>query len=294
MSKLDSLDLEDVAELVSYPRGYGYVLHFSDAAFAAFFKAEFNVNIDEPRFQDIGSSKGKRLRSFLIKATDSTALRALDALWKHRVALLRRNRDDDPMGDAKGRYEALQTKLGGRPAKPENNAPSTSAAEKPALDPAVTAELKSELLKITGLQPHARGYALEGYLQRLFGAHGLSPREPFRNKGEQIDGSFVVDGVVYLLEAKWESAQTGAAVLRAFEGKISDKAPWTRGLFLSQSGFTEDGLVAFGRGKRTVCMDGLDLYEMLDRGIRFDELLERKVRRAAETGWPFTRVRDLY
>ncbi|AZF53142.1 hypothetical protein C4J85_2657 [Pseudomonas sp. R4-34-07] len=41
-------------------------------------------------------------------------------------------------------------------------------------------------------------------------------------------------------------------------------------------------------------MDGLDLYEMLDREISLSELLKIKVRRAAETGSPFIRVRDLY
>ena len=48
------------------------------------------------------------------------------------------------------------------------------------------------------------------------------------------------------------------------------------------------------RGKRVICMDGLDLYEMLDREIPFTQVLERKVRRAAETGSPFVRVRDLF
>ena len=41
-------------------------------------------------------------------------------------------------------------------------------------------------------------------------------------------------------------------------------------------------------------MDGLDLYEMLDREIPLNQVLERKVRRAAETGAPFMRVRDLF
>ena len=63
---------------------------------------------------------------------------------------------------------------------------------------------------------------------------------------------------------------------------------------MSNSGFSEDGLVAFGRGKRVICMDGLDLYEMLDREIPLNQVLERKVRRAAETGMPFLRVRDLF
>jgi hypothetical protein len=60
------------------------------------------------------------------------------------------------------------------------------------------------------------------------------------------------------------------------------------------SGFSEDGLIAFGRGKRVICMDGLDLYEMLDREIPLNQVLERKVRKAAETGMPFLRVRDLF
>jgi hypothetical protein len=67
-----------------------------------------------------------------------------------------------------------------------------------------------------------------------------------------------------------------------------------RGLFVSNSGFTEEGLAAFGRGKRVICVDGLDLYEMLDREISLSSVLERKVRRTAETGSPFIRLRDLF
>jgi len=41
-------------------------------------------------------------------------------------------------------------------------------------------------------------------------------------------------------------------------------------------------------------MDGLDLYKMLDHEIPLIQVLKRKVRRAAETGSPFIRVRDLF
>lgn len=57
---------------------------------------------------------------------------------------------------------------------------------------------------------------------------------------------------------------------------------------------TDDGLAAFGRGKRVICVDGLDLYKMLDREIPLPQVLERKIRRGAETGSPFIRVRDLF
>lgn len=48
---------------------------------------------------------------------------------------------------------------------------------------------------------------------------------------------------------------------------MEQKAAWTRGLFIIHSSFTKDGLHAFGRGKRAVCMDGLDLHEALERRL---------------------------
>ncbi len=79
-----------------------------------------------------------------------------------------------------------------------------------------------------------------------------------------------------------------------FHGKIKQKAAWTYSLFVSNSGFTNDGLAAFGRGKPVICMTGLGLYQMLDREILLPQVLERKVHRAAETSSPFMRVSDLF
>lgn len=144
------------------------------------------------------------------------------------------------------------------------------------------------------LAPHSRGFAFERFLKDLFDAYGLSARSSFRLIGEQIDGSFVLNKETYLLEAKWQNAPTGAADLHTFEGKLSQKASWSRGLFLSNSGFSNDGLQAFGKGKRIVCMDGFDLSEMLRRRLSVIDVLEAKVRRAAETGRPFIPVRELF
>ena len=129
-------------------------------------------------------------------------------------------------------------------------------------------------------------------MKKLFDAFGLAAREPFSLRGEQIDGSFRLDGEIYLVEAKWHAQPVGVAELHTFHGKLDQKAAWTRGLFVSESGFTEDGLQAFGRGKRLICMDGLDLYDSLDRGMPLDQVLARKVRIAGETGRCFVRVRD--
>lgn len=266
------------------------MLDFSDTSFSDFFSSELKVNIDDPKYAANGGSKGKRLRYFLQTCGDTTAVRALEALWDHRSEYLARSGGADPVANAETRYQGLISRLSGGTT---SSRPSASPQSVP-VDHATIAKIKADLLQITALAPHARGYAFEGFLKSLFNAFGLAAQEPFRLRGEQIDGSFQLESEIYLLEAKWHGQPIGVAELHTFHGKIEQKAAWTRGLFVSNSGFTEDGLAAFGRGKRVICMDGLDLYEMLDRAIPLTQVLERKVRRAAETGAPFMRVRDLF
>lgn len=121
----------------------------------------------------------------------------------------------------------------------------------------------------------------------------MSARASFRLTGEQIDGSFVLSEQTYLLEARWRNAKVDVETLRAFNAKVEDKASWSRGLIISQIGFTPDGLYAFGRGKSVVCMDGLDLYEVLSRRLDLAQVIGQKVRRIAETGLAFVPVREL-
>lgn len=135
----------------------------------------------------------------------------------------------------------------------------------------------------------------EGFLNELFAAYELAPRNAFRLTGEQIDGSFRLDGQTYLVEAKWHGPQIGFADLMTFSGKVGGKASWSRGLFVSNSGFTNDGLEAFTRGRQTnlICADGLDLYEVLSGRVSLVDVLREKDRRAAETNRAFVAVRDL-
>lgn len=266
------------------------MLDFSDSSFSNFFASELKVDIDDPKYAANGGSKGKRLRCFLQSCDDGTAVRALTALWEHRGEYLSRSGGKDPVANAEPRYQGLVIRLSGGTATQRP----TPSPEPAAVDRQVIAKIKAELIQVSSLTPHARGWAFEAFLRGLFDAFGLAAQEPFRLRGEQIDGSFQLANEIYLLEAKWQGKPVGVADLNTFHGKIEQKAAWTRGLFVSNSGFTEDGLAAFGRGKRVICVDGLDLYEMLDREIPLTRVLERKVRRAAETGSPFIRVRDLF
>ena len=268
----------------------GYVLDFSNRTFAEFFHDELDVDIDNPRWAAQGGSKAKRLRYYLRQADRQTALDTLNALWEYREASS--ITADHPELDASVRAACFRIieRLGGK--SPEPAVPTATHREL-RVDAAAASALAARLLDISTMDPQARGYAFEKFLKDVFDAYGMSARASFRLTGEQIDGRFVLGEQTYLLEARWRNAKVDVETLRAFNAKVEDKASWSRGLVISQSGFTADGLHAFGRGKSVVCMDGLDLHEVLSGRLDLAEVIALKVRRAAETGVAFVRVRDL-
>ena len=61
----------------------GYVLDFTDRTFSEFFEDEANIDIDEGRYQQLGGSKGKRLRAFVQKGEPQDVKKILYALWDY-------------------------------------------------------------------------------------------------------------------------------------------------------------------------------------------------------------------
>lgn len=136
--------------------------------------------------------------------------------------------------------------------------------------------LIAEMNEMKSLPPHPRVFRFEAWLAELFSTFKLAPRSSFRNTGEQIDGSFRLNDDFYLMEAKWHQNRTPASDLHVFEGKLSTKAKWARGGFINWMGFTDEGLMAFGKGKRVICVSGYDLYHSLSHGIALPDLLEAR------------------
>lgn len=289
MNPLSSLDY-DLLDYV-FEMGGGYVLDFSNRTFSEFFVDELSIDIDNSRYCDNGTSKAKRLRSYLRQSGKEDALRVLSALWEYREVKRKRAGVKEEKPEYVAEFWQFIEKLGGKPPKSQTKREPASQDEK--MDDRLANELLAKLMEVSNLDPQPRGYAFEKFLKELFDSCGLYGRASFRLVGEQIDGSFEMNGETYLLEAKWTNQQVDASDLRSFNAKVEDKASWSRGLFISNSGFTEDGLLAFGTGKSLICMDGLDLSEILLGKLSFQSVLSKKARRAAETGRPFVRVRDL-
>ena len=266
--------------------GGGYVLDFSNRTFEEFFREVVGVQIYDSHYDHGSGSKANRMRAFWRVATDEQLIRLFKGLLEGWEIC-----SNTPISDtSRDLIQNLLAKLGAAPSAP---APKQQD-DKSQLSIDVSQQLTARLLEVTSLPAQKRGYEFEKFLKELFDAYDLSARASFRLKGEQIDGSFVVHNDTYLLEAKWQNSPAGVADLHTFEGKLGEKASWSRGLFVSSSGFSRDGLQAFGRGKRTICMDGFDISEMLTQRLSLVEVIDAKVRRAAETGCPFVSVRDLF
>lgn len=288
MSTIRPVEL-DMVDLVFRGGERGYILDFTNRTFSELFALELDLDIDAEIYKREGTSKGKRLRGFLTIVDDGTAAKTIRLLWEYRDAMLKRTNQDDPQPLAKKQVFAVVARLEGA----ATGIP-TGLVPAPKLAIQDWSGLFTRLLGVRDLPAHDRGYAFEAYLKELFDAFGMAAREPFKLYGEQIDGSFHLAGETYLLEAKWLNRKVSIAELHGFHGKIEQKAAWARGLFVSFGGFTVQGLDAFGKGKRLVCMEGREIKIALEREIGIDALIAMKVRRAAETGGVFTPIETLF
>ena len=263
----------------------GYCLGFSNASFARFFQDEFNINIYDERFSNYGDSKANRMRSFWDRATNKGVAKLLNTLFTNWDIY-----NGDP-ANANLPAKAFEIVYRLDPGlRKMTSSPST------VFDVITLNDLNKKFQELRFMSnSQARGFAFERFLNELFECFNLEPRSSFKIVGEQIDGSFICEGNTYLVEAKWQESLIGNSELLTFYGKVEAKTTWARGLFISLSGYSKDGLVAFSRGRSTnmIGMDGQDLHFILQGEISLPEVIRQKSRRAAEEGTFFVPVFEI-
>lgn len=128
-------------------------------------------------------------------------------------------------------------------------------------------ELRSTLvsLETSSLTPQARGSALEPWLRNLLQVCDVSPVLNVMNSGEQIDVTFWYGQMFVIAEVRCRAEPVDTAQMRDFFGKLVERPPFTIGLILSLSGFTDPALEYLSRrsGERTVLpatRDDLDCW----------------------------------
>ena len=159
------------------------------------------------------------------------------------------------------------------------------------------AKLKRELFALfVEPDPHKRGKALEGALNRLFQASGMLVREAFtRSSGsgagvvEQIDGVVEVDGNPYLVEMKWHKKPLGPDVLAQHLVRVFSRAD-VGAIFISESGYTPAGIEQCREAlpSKTVVLATLqEIVRVLEEDKSLRDLLKHKIVAASVHKEPF-------
>ncbi|MCG7535047.1 TOPRIM nucleotidyl transferase/hydrolase domain-containing protein [Pseudoalteromonas sp. OOF1S-7] len=131
-----------------------------------------------------------------------------------------------------------------------------------------------------------RGFAFERILKSCLSHEGMDPRSSYKAEGEQIDGSFFLDGSVFLLEAKWHKDELPASSIYQFKGKVDGKLAGTIGVFISMSGYSKDAVDALTLGKslNVILFGKEDIDAAIIGKSSFKNVLKSKLRIAAEEG----------
>jgi hypothetical protein len=205
----------------------GHVLDFSHATYGEFLIFATGQDMHS-KYPDL--SKGKMLKAIMAEEPDGVAGKVLDELLNYMQGL---GFVSDQNRALHGDCAQIAKRLLGKSISPEQSKTKSTVVD--------WNKHLQELQALSGWEdsPQKRGYAFEKYLKDLFQEHGLESRGPFKITGEQIDGSFVMDKEVYLLEAKWQTAEVDKSDLVVFNDKVVSKSRITRGLFISYSEYSD-------------------------------------------------------
>jgi len=278
MSNLTHLEKRKFEKLLGMETGY--VLGFSNRTFAEFVTDSTGGNIYDSCFHYGSGSKANRLRAFWQQEDNGVVGKLmsdiLDSLGSTGPVVLKEEC-----------RQIVARLLQGSPVpEPRANTPpkeeSTQRRRSQALG-----HLKAEFFQLAAERDRNRaGLCLERLLNRLFEIFELQPRRPFRVVGEQIDGSFLFDSHVYLMESKWELTPLPEADLLIFRGKIEGKSTFTRGVFIALNDISNPARDAITRGKAPsfFVMNGHDLLMILSEAISLPDFLRQRVRLLGEEG----------
>lgn len=285
MAKLTNIEKLKFEELFNMRSGY--VLDFSDNSFYSFVYTNSGLDIFNDKYKFASGSKANRMRAFWNTEPDEKVGNLLLEILEYLKTKKLLNNEEFNKNE-KLIYDdciRIAERLSGK----------EKIEEKEKGDIINYDELLKELLSIDDLDGQDRGFAFEKFLNKIFKAFELDPRSPFKLVGEQIDGSFNIGETTYLVEAKYKRAPSNESELLIFKGKVDSKATWSRGIFISNSGFTKEGLEAFSKGKQTniIGINGLDLYLVLENKKSLMKAINVKARRAVETGNFFSPIQTL-
>jgi Holliday junction resolvase-like predicted endonuclease len=140
--------------------------------------------------------------------------------------------------------------------------------------------------RLEDMTPQRRGQLFNDFVAELLRTWGLGRVEAnVRGVGE-VDVVFALEGVRFVLEAKWEQAPVDFGPIAKLSGRINQRFTGTRGVLLSMSGYSQDALHDITRGHQPdmLLLDRTHLEAMLSGLLSPNHLFGALVDRASYRG----------
>lgn len=150
------------------------------------------------------------------------------------------------------------------------------------------------LQRLDGHTPQSRGRRFNEAIAQLLRSWGIEATTSVRTTGE-IDVAFALDGVRFVLEAKWEQGKADTGHIAKLQKRVRQRLAGTYGIFLSMSGYSSNALADVSDGERLeiLLLDAGHWEAMLSGLMPPNELLGLIHDRAAFHGEPYTPLLDL-
>ena len=296
MADLTSTEKQKLEKILEM--GGGYVLDFSNRSFREFVEENTGIDIYSEGFENYGTSKANRLRSYWNQKDNILTGQLLKALLERRRVNKLLNEEFTTINEQTllEECEKIAQRL-------LNNQVNKNYVETKLEDKSKSNELRLlfsmfEELSVAN-NPQRRGYLLQDLLSQLFLIHEIAVSGSFqRNNGaEQIDGAFSYRGWYYFIECKWTKNRAEPKELDSLLAKVNRGGRQVMGLFISIEGWSENvvPLLKQNPNKCIILMDGYDLRCILTEAIELERLLDKKFEHLNKNSEPFlSAVKILY
>ncbi|MBK6896077.1 MAG: abortive infection family protein [Alphaproteobacteria bacterium] len=223
MPKLKLTEIETLEDAFNTGNGAGYVLDFSDRTFGLFFEEEFNVDIDAEKYRQNGSSKGKRLKSFIEQENSKIVARVLRTLWDYRASILEKRGNGNAKPSLTDAYFKIVHRL-----ECDEGLASTDAIEKFSNNETLDELIEAIHRDIAANKPQAALDRLHTYCMKKF-SHLLSVRNIACEQNEPLNsrvGKYIkaLEGEVEIHEISRRIMKSSISIFDEFNDVRNNKS----------------------------------------------------------------------
>ena len=149
--------------------------------------------------------------------------------------------------------------------------------------------------RLNGYTRQNRGTAFNELIADMLNLNGIPARFSVRGEGE-IDVAFSINGIRYVLEAKWRRDKASAADIAKLNMRVEQRFISTIGVFVAVNGYSQNALraVNFGRRMLMILLTQSHIEAMLSGLIPPDELFNLLLDKLSYEGGTLHEVEDLF